>query len=136
MSTPELYEKMYDELYDDHDKYFDYIYELREDIHNFIKDKSLLILDRERFPDFFDFCTQLINRPLLDAEIKEQHIRKLNQELKETGFSSGSSVYERDNYGYGYEENLEKNLEENLEENLPIEELDEVVIEVIPGITI
>lgn len=124
MSTPELYEKTYDELYDDHDKYFDYVFDFHEDMQDFIRDKSFLILDRDKFSDFFDFCAQHINRPLLDAEIKEKHIRILNRQIRETG--DDDLVYDQEGNSYGYSV-----YDECDEEFIDLDEIDEVVDKVV-----
>ena len=103
--------RIYDELYDDHDKYFDYLYDFHNDIHEFIKERILLLLDRDKFPDFFEFCVERMNKPLVDRQIKAESVRQLHaefrlssndqsldQSLDHSHFYQQSSINEDENY--------------------------------------
>lgn len=69
--------RVYDELYDDYDKYFDYLYDFHSDIHKFIIERSLFILNLDKFTDFFRFCVERMNKPIVDKYIKGELYRQL-----------------------------------------------------------
>jgi len=109
--------QIYDELYDDHDKYFDYLYDFHKDIHNFINESSLLILNRDKFTDFFNFCVERINRPLVDQQIKREHATEL---MKELGMKSNKKfvAYQKPPRHSYYEEDDEFHSENETEHTI------------------
>lgn len=60
------------DLYDDdHVKYFSYINQLYCDIHHRTTTKPMLLLDHDKFADFFRFCQKRLNRPVIDKDMKK-----------------------------------------------------------------
>lgn len=62
---------VYDELYDDHDKYFDCVHELYTDIHEYRQQLGSEILACDHFPDFFNFCLEHLNKFEIDQDNKK-----------------------------------------------------------------
>jgi len=69
-------ERYYHE-YDDSDKYFDFIYDLYENVH----ESSVFLLNNDSFQAFFDFCMENIDRTILDDYIITSHISGLGREI-------------------------------------------------------
>jgi hypothetical protein len=68
--------EQYHHMYDDHDRYFNFMYDVHETLVDTLKDAY--ILDRETFTDFFNFCLTHMNRNVVDATLISEHavIRK------------------------------------------------------------
>lgn len=75
------YINRYYEEYDDHDRYFDYVYDFYETLNTYINNNMYYILDQNNFTDFFDLCVNNINRPWVDNSIQSKEIGQLRREI-------------------------------------------------------
>lgn len=63
--------KNFDE-YNNYNRYFNYVYKFHEDIHKFIEENYLLILNRDEFTDFFYFC----QKHFIDHQIEKKMVNE------------------------------------------------------------
>ncbi len=54
------------------DPYVEYIHSFQSDIHQYLKDQGMLILDRDNFDDFSHFCHQHMNVDEVDKDILKE----------------------------------------------------------------
>lgn len=77
----EMYLSNYNNTYDDQDRYGDFIYDLYDSVNQSVDERSLLILDHNKFNDFFDFCMEHINNDVVDNDIQTRGINHLQREI-------------------------------------------------------
>jgi hypothetical protein len=71
----------YNDAYDDQDRYGDFIYDFYETIGQYAEDRSICLLNRNNFDDFFSFCVEHINTEVVDNEIQTREITRLQREI-------------------------------------------------------
>lgn len=77
----ETYLTNYTNAYDDQDRYGDFVYDLYESIDHYVDERSLLILNRNKFDDFFQFCMKHIDTKRVDNLIQNREINRLQREV-------------------------------------------------------
>lgn len=82
--------KMYDETYDDMDRYGDIIHQMYNDIHEFIDEQYLSVLNHDNIGDFHNFLMSKINKSYVDFYNKEQIKQKVIEDWK--GISVDASI--------------------------------------------
>ncbi len=69
-------------IHDNNGKYFDYVYDFHKNIHQHINERLMFILNRDNFNDFFDFCLDHMNKPIMNGQINIERNRQINAEFK------------------------------------------------------
>jgi hypothetical protein len=90
-SIADQYVGRYYNEYDETDRYFDYVYDIYEQMSALIEEQGLYLLDDNNFADFFTFYTKHMNRELVDQQIISTYLRQLQHEL---GKSVGEIKYD------------------------------------------
>jgi len=86
----------YEKVYDDHDRYFDLLFDLYTDMHDYIDEHSLLVLDKDRFTDFYEFCLKNLNRSHVDEEQISERLKQIHEQIRETGETLEESLEDDD----------------------------------------
>ena len=95
MTTLTHIHNIHAKLYDDYDRYFDYLHDFSNDIHDYIKDNGLPILDCDKFTDFFEFCLDHLNYPVVDNEICDERLQQMRD--------NGECFSDNDTNDYDYD---------------------------------
>ena len=89
----EKYLVNYNDVYDDQDRYGDFTYDFYDAINQYVEDRSLLILNNNKFDDFFNFCMNHINTDEVDNTIQTREINRIQREI---GHLKTNTVEEED----------------------------------------
>lgn len=79
----ENFVERYYEEYDDNDRYFDFIHDFYDLIHQYLTDRSIYILNENNFCDFFELCLNHMNRQEVDDYIISKNLKRLNHTNKD-----------------------------------------------------
>lgn len=64
------------------DDYFDFLFEFYEDVHRYINNSLILILDKDKFTDFLNFFIKYADCELIDNEISQQTEKEIRESMK------------------------------------------------------